>query len=134
MLEVNIYDNERRFIFTNWTNEDFPSTFNGEVKIIKSGESVELPMFKAYLFTKHLVDRELIRMGKDNSLSSPEARKPYEDKTIVEITAGIESSAISKIKEQIEEKVKSEESGVKKEKKVFKKEKVVESKEFEDLK
>ena len=132
MIEPNVYDNERRFIFTNWTNEDFPSSYGGEVKVIKAGESVELPMFKAYLFTKHLVDREMHKAHKESSVSSQEARQPYEDKTIAEVTAG-DSLVIQNLKEKIAEEVQAE-SGEKKKivPKNVKKGKVV-IKEFEDL-
>lgn len=134
MIDPTIYSEDRRFIFTNWTNEVFTGMCGGELTTIEQGKSIEFPMFKAYLFTKHLVDREMIKDKKEGSMSSQEARQEYEDKTIVEITAGKDSLALQNLKEKIKEEIEVEE-GKKKTKKTPLKEKKekVEVKEFEDL-
>jgi len=135
MIEPALYDNERRFIFNNWTSEDFPALFGGETTIIKAGETKEFGMFKAYLFTKHLVDREMIRDGKENSMSAQEMRQDYEDKTIAEITSDIDSPALASIKEKIKEEI-AVETGKKKaaSKKVVAEVKDEEETEFADIK
>lgn len=135
MIEPALYDNERRFIFNNWTSEDFPATFGGETTIVKAGETKEFSMFKAYLFTKHLVDREMIRDGKENSMSAQEMRQDYEDKTIAEITSDIDSPALASIKEKIKEEI-AVETGKKKtaSKKVVAEVKDEEETEFADIK
>lgn len=135
MQDPAIYDNERRFIFSNFSKEDFVTRYGGEEKTIKSGETWELPMFKAYLFTKHLVDREMIKNRLENSLSSEEARKPYEDMAMAEITGNVDSPALASLKEKIAEEV-AVESGIKRKKKITPKDSktaTVEVKEFEDI-
>lgn len=132
MQEVNLYDNERRFIVSNWTADDFTGYVDGVATIIKSGATVDLPMFKAYHFTKHLVDREMMKDGKDGSMNSPEARKVYEDKTIMEITGGVDSPALASIKEKIKEEIEAEVK-VKKVSKAKKEEKEEKTGEFEDI-
>lgn len=133
--EIVTYDNERKFIFNNWTSNDFIGMWGGQETLIKTGETKEFPMYLAYHFTKHLVDREMGRDGKEGSMSSMEARQPYENKTISEITAGTDSLALSSLKEKIREEIEAEVNPSKKTKKVTKKEIVKEekSKEFEDL-
>jgi len=129
MDEVAIYDNERRYIFTNWTSEDFVGTWAGIGTTIKPGESIELPQYKAFHFCKHLVDREISKDGKV-AVDSREARSPYENKTIAEITAGMDSPALASIKEKIKEEIEKE-TKPKKEKEEVKEETT--SKEFEDI-
>lgn len=134
MQDLTIYDNERRYVFTNATKEDFIGTWAGVDTLIKAGESIEVPQYKAYHFTKHLVDREMFKNRQDSSVSSPEARKLYEDQYCMEISAGTDSPALAKIKEKIKEEVEAEATGKKKKitPKDAKKAKVV-VKEFEDL-
>ena len=135
MIEPAIYDSEKRFIFSNWTRTDFVGVYGGVETLVKVGTSIELPMHKAYLFTKHLVDREMILAGKEVSMSSQEARQHFEDRTIAEISV-TESPIITSLKEKIEEEIEVE-SGVKKVKKIVPKDTKkgkVEVKEFEDIK
>lgn len=121
----NVFDNERRYIFNNWTTEDFTGTWAGAAEIIKAGETKEYPMYKAFHYTKHLVDREMIKEGKAGSMSSDEERKPLEDKTMAEIADGVDSPALASIKEKIRKEVeesvneKKPEKSDKKEKKEF---------------
>lgn len=105
--DVTIYDNDRRFIFSNWTNSDFTGIWGGVATLVKKGETIELPMFKAYHFAKHLVNREIVKQG-DNIQDSPEARRPLEEKTIAEITANVDSPAMATLKEKIKEQIKVE--------------------------
>ena len=108
MIDPVIYDPERRYVFSNFSNEDFTGYASGVAQLIPAGTTVELPMFKAYLYTKHLVDREMTKDGKEGSMSGQEARQPYEDKCIAEITAGVDSPALASLKEKIKEEIEEE--------------------------
>jgi hypothetical protein len=133
MQDLGMYDNEKRYIFSNWTNEDFVGMFAGVPTLIKAGEVLEVPQHKAYLFTRHLVNREMMKANKDIELDNPDSRRPFEDKTIAEITAGVDSPAMAILKKKIKDEIEVE-SGVKVAKKeVAKKSKKEEVKEFEDL-
>lgn len=60
-------------LFTNWTDEDFSHTWNGEPYEFKKGESILLPEYLATHFAKHLVDRELQKRNLTvNHFSRPE--------------------------------------------------------------
>lgn len=109
-----VFDNEKRYIFTNWTGEDFVGTWSGVDTLVKPGESIEVPQYKAFHFTKHLVNREIEKSGRV-AVDSPEARKPYEEKSMTEITAGIDSPALASIKQKIKEEVQKEVEGMKNE-------------------
>ena len=102
----NVFDNEKRYIFTNWLDTDFTCSWDGVATTVKSGESIELPEYKAFHFTKHLVNSQI----ESGSVDSPEFRKPYEEKTIVEITAGVDSLAMANLKAKIKEEVMKEET------------------------
>lgn len=104
----NVFDNERRFIFTNWTTEDFTGMWEGNATLVKAGATIELPMYKAYIFCKHLVDREMNRDGRETQIGIDEARLVYEAKTIAEITGGTDSPALATLKEQIRAEVEAE--------------------------
>lgn len=104
------YDNNRKFIFTNWTSEDFDVQWGGENFTIKVGETQEFPMAQAYHFTKHLVDREMSRTEKASLMGVDEERVPFERKTIAEISAGTDSPALATLKEQIRKEVEAEEA------------------------
>lgn len=134
MQDPNTYDNERRFIFNNWSTEDFIGTWAGVSQTIKSGETVELPMYKAYHYCKHFVNREMDK-AHVTVQDSQEARQPFEVKTIAEITGAIDSPALASIKEKIKEEIEIE-SGkkAKKETKTTKVKEEESSKEFEDIK
>lgn len=110
MIQPAVYDNEKRYLFSNWTNEDFVGIWGGVPTLIKKGESVELPEYKAFHFTHHLVDREMMKDGK-MLLDVQEARQPYEDKTCVELTAGVDSPAMASLKEKIRQEL--EQGGMK---------------------
>lgn len=108
MKEITTYDNERRYIFNNWSNEDFTATWGGVPQIIKAGQTIELPQYKAYHYTKHFVDREMMKDNKAVSMGSSDARKEYELKTVTEITGGIDSPALDSIKEKIRVELEAE--------------------------
>lgn len=128
----NTYDPERRYIFSNWTSEDFTGNWGGVPTVIVKGESIELPQFKAISFCKHLVDREMQKAGA-HAVDSDEARQPFEAKTIVEITGGIDSPALANLKEKIRAEVKDESAEMKSGDVNVKKVEVEKTKEFEDV-
>lgn len=137
MSEINVYDNSRKFLFSNWTNEDFVGKWGGVETIVKVGETKEFEMSLAYHFTKHLVDRELQKQGKSHLAGVPEERKPLEDKTLAELLVGQDSPALATLKAQIKAEVleaeeKKTAKTTKKSKKEVKEESLSESKEFED--
>ena len=53
--------------FKNFTDEDFTWSFDSVPHTFKAGETMFLESFKAAHFAKHLVDRELNRMGLSTS-------------------------------------------------------------------
>jgi enoyl-CoA hydratase/carnithine racemase len=128
-----VFDNNKRYIFSNWTDEDFEGEWAGEKTLIKSGETKELTMALAYHFTKHLVNREMSRDNISHIQDVQEQRTPYEVKTIAEIVAGTDSPALASLKEQIKAEIEEETSKKVKKEKKEKVGKVVKSKEFEDI-
>lgn len=139
------YDKVKRYMVYNWSDEDFTqkfgedSAYNGNNVVvvnpaysltIKAGEMRQLGQFEAYVITKHLVNREMMKESakvKDDkarerlemAMNNEMARKPYEDKTIQEAEFGKESTFMTGLREQIREeellKIKSEKSGKKEE-------------------
>lgn len=122
------FDPDRRYVFNNWSDEDFVGQWNGVQTLIKAGEIKELSMYLAYHFTKHFVDREMSKKNQDAFLAVEETRKPYEDKTISEITSGVDSPSLAALKEKIREEVAKEENPTVEVKKAVKKVKVAEEK------
>jgi len=49
--------------FKNFSNEDFAHTFDSIPLTFKAGQEIYLEDFKAYHFAKHLVDREMNKLG-----------------------------------------------------------------------
>jgi hypothetical protein len=49
--------------FKNFSNEDFSWSWNNMPYVFKAGESIFLEDFKATHFAKHLIDRELNKLG-----------------------------------------------------------------------
>ena len=105
MQNPDTFNNERRFIFSNWSSEDFIGQWGGIEYPVKKGETKEFPMYLAYHLTKHFVDREMSKSGKSSLLGVDEARKEYEDKTMAEIVAGVDSPALATLKEEIRKEV-----------------------------
>lgn len=100
------FNEESRYIFTNWTTEDFTGMWNGVPETIKAGEYKELPEYKAYHYCRHLVNREMFKDKKDTLISVDEARREYEQKTIAKIEEGMDSPALDSIKKKIESDLK----------------------------
>lgn len=130
MIYPETFNNERRYIFSNWSNEDFTGLWEGKEHKIKAGEVKEFPMYLAFHLCKHFVDREMNKSGKSNFMGDDGARKEYEEKTITEITGSTESPALAALKAQIKEELKEAEGKVTKKKE----EKAEKKAEFEDLK
>jgi len=124
------FNNEKRYVFTNWTTEDFTCSWDSQAKTIAAGAYLEMPEYLAYHFTKHLVDREMHRDGKEKFIASDEQRDPYEKKTMSIIADGVDSPALNKLKEEIRKEVEEEQTKVEKKEKKTKAEKT----EFADIK
>lgn len=108
MKSPNTYNNDNRYVFSNWTPEDFIGQWAGVPTLVAAGESKELPEYLAHHFTKHLVDREMSRDGKSALMAVEEERAPYEAKTVAPLAAGADSPALAAIKEQIRAEVEAE--------------------------
>lgn len=54
-------------LFTNWTDETFTGVWDKQSYEIKSGASIYLEDWKAEHFAKHLIDRELNKIGKSTA-------------------------------------------------------------------
>jgi len=122
-----VYDKTKRYIVTNWSDEDFTQNFGSETAYndnkvievspsysitIKPNEMRELGQFEAFLFTRHFVTREMYKEAAklkeqklieraEMSVNNREARKVYEDKTISEIKAGQATPFMDKLREEI---------------------------------
>lgn len=129
MINLNvegIYDKTKRYIVSNWTNEDFTQEFgqiagyNGDKVVeeaprysitIKAGEMRELGQFEAFIVTKNLITREMYKMSStmvgeekkslEMSVNNEVARAPYIEKTIKEIVIGESNPFMEKIREEI---------------------------------
>jgi len=148
-----VYDKTKRYMVSNWSPEDFTQEFGAEsvyndVNVvetkpktfitIKAGEMRELGQFEAYVFTKHFVDREMIRDTDklDNklreraemALNMANLRKPFEDKTIQEIKFGEETQFMDKLRDDIRKEEIAKLKAEAKEEKTEKVEKVKEDK------
>lgn len=106
--ENEILNNEVRYIFNNWSEEDFTGYWNSKPQLIKAGETVELPKYLALHYCKHFVNREMDRDNKSSSWGIEEARKPYIVKTITEITGNTDSPALASLKNMIRKEVEEE--------------------------
>lgn len=133
------YDQTRRYIVSNWSDQDFTqkfgeeSAYNNSTLIIttpahevtiKSGDMLELDQFHALTFARHFVDREMQKVAEklegkarekiEISIGNKYARKPYEDKTVKEIVSGEENPIMAKMREEIRQeelaKIKAETS------------------------
>ena len=103
-----MYDESRRYIFTNWTDRDFTGSWGGVERTVKAGDYAEVPEHLAFHFTKHLVDREIQKDGKDAYLGVEEIRAPYEAKTMTLIAEGVDSPALASLKAKIKEETQAE--------------------------
>lgn len=69
--------------FTNIDGEDYEGMWGGEAVILKAGITKQFPKFLAEHYCKHLVNKMLIRQGKD--WSEEALRKPLEEKILGKI-------------------------------------------------
>ena len=99
------FNNERRFIFSNWSSEDFMGKWGGVEYLITKGETKEFPMYLAYHLTKHFVDREMAKANKSALIGVDDARIPFEEKTMAEITGNVDSPALANLKAEIKKEV-----------------------------
>lgn len=135
MIYPDTFDNDRRFIFNNWSNEDFKCQWGGIEYIVKKGETKEYPMALAYHMTKHFVNKEMFKLKGEVNIEIEELRKPYEVKTLAEITGDLDSPALTALKEKIEaEVVENQKNGKIKKAKIQKEEVTENLKEFADIK
>jgi len=92
--------------FTNIDEEDFVGKWGGEEYLIKAGETKAFPAFLVEHFTKHLIDKILLRKGVDD-YNDPVLRKPLEKQIKGEIVLKAEKEEKKtegeKVKEEVEE-------------------------------
>ena len=105
MKTPDVFNNDKQYIVTNWSKEDFTATWAGQAHTIKTGESRQFPEYLAFHLTKHFVDREMTKDGKERLTGVEEARKEYEDKTMGELSEGMDSPAIQLLKERIRQEI-----------------------------
>ncbi len=123
-----IFNPVLKFAFTNITEEDFVSAWNGVPITVKPGQTVSLPHHLADKMTDELVDKIMITGVKTNeveyyknnpntapnlyrapsSLGVPAARKLWEDKIVRQLDVDEESPEIQVIRAQIKEELLSD--------------------------
>lgn len=108
ILPNGTFNNENRYVFNNWSNEDFTAKWDGVEEIIPAGGILEVPEYKAFTYTKHFVDKQMNRDGKASFMGIAAERKEYEDKTCSPITAGTDSPALASIKEKMRAEIEAE--------------------------
>lgn len=92
--------------FTNIDNEDFVGKWGGQEYLIKAGETKAFPKFLVKHFTKHLIDKILIRKKVQN-YADPTLREPLEKQILGEVVLEKPKEAKKSegqvVKEQVEE-------------------------------
>jgi hypothetical protein len=117
-----VYDPKRMFAVTNWSDEDYTANWRDDTGdnfyILHVGEVKTYPQYLAYYITRNFVDREMFKAAAktpknadgspsrqqerlEMAVNNPEARKPYEDKTIQEIRAGEESPELTAMRAKV---------------------------------
>lgn len=116
-----IFNPARKFAFTNITEEDFVSAWNGTPITIKAGQTVELPHHLANKMVDELVDKIMIgeakldevamleknpsqplpRSNKGMSLGVPAVRKVWEDKIVKELVVDPEEPQFKILASQV---------------------------------
>ncbi len=106
-----VYNGLARYAFTNITEEEFVSHWDGQPWIVPAGQTVELPEYMAVKMTKELVDKIMIgevKLAEDNyykanpgaapnsfrapnQMGVPAARKVWEDKIVRQMEIDEES-------------------------------------------
>lgn len=105
------FNNDKRYIFNNWSNETFIGKWDGQAEIINPGEIKELPEYKAYYYTKHFVNREMDKVGKSAFSGIDAERAPFEEKTCTLITGDTESPALASLKDKLRAELQAEIKG-----------------------
>lgn len=115
-----LYNNTRRFAFTNITEEVFTSAWDSQPITVQPGQTVELPHHLADKLTDELVNQIMIgdakldevtknqpyyRSPKGSSLGVPAARKVWEDQIVRELQVDEESPEIQVMRAKIREEV-----------------------------
>jgi len=88
--------------FTNISGADFEGMWGGQPYLVKAGETKQFARWMAEHFAKHLVDKILIKSGKDFGKDSLE-RKPLEDRILGKVAVPVEVK-----KEEVPSEVKVE--------------------------
>lgn len=111
-----VYNPSRRFAFTNITEEDFVSAWDGSPITIKPGQTVELSHHLADKLTDELVDKIMIgnakldevaknqpyyRSPQGMNLGVPAARKVWGDQIVRELSVDEESPEIQVMRAEI---------------------------------
>ena len=77
--------------FTNIDKEDFEGQWGGEITIIGAGATLPFPRFLALHYTKHLVNKILLRDMPEKDSSDESLRKPLEDKILVGVPQPVQA-------------------------------------------
>lgn len=101
MDEKYLYDNSKKYIFTNATDENFTGMWGGNPETIPAGESRLLEEYLAYHYAKHLTDREMMKQNKP--FADKKMREEYFAKFVSEVPAGVD--VMSFLKKQMQDKV-----------------------------
>lgn len=121
MQPEGLYNPMLRFAFTNITEEDFVSVWDGNPITVKPGESIEVPQYLAVKFTGELVDKIMISAVKldeveyykrnpgqipnsyrgASSLGVPRARQEWEEKICRQLEVDEESPQMQIMRAQI---------------------------------
>lgn len=92
--------------FTNIDDEDFVGKWGGQEYVIKAGETKAFPTFLVKHFTKHLVDKILIKKEVKN-YADPTLREPLEKQILGEVVLEkpktVKKPEGQVVKEQVEE-------------------------------
>ena len=122
-LEVDgLYNPARRFAFTNITDEEFKSAWDGQPITVKPHQTIELPHHLMVKLTEELVnnlilgkavvdekansDKPYYRSNIRNSQFIPAMRKQYEDQIVRELAVDEESPEIQMMRLQIRDELK----------------------------
>jgi hypothetical protein len=91
--------------FVNFSNEDFIGYWDGRERIIKAGQSINLPAYLAQHYAKHLVNRELLRKDASGNSIYPNGEKMTSPKKPQEVPLFMElfNKAVFESEEQVEE-------------------------------
>ena len=117
-----IYDNTRRFAFTNITDDLFTFHWDGKPISIKAHDVIEMPHYLAAIATRKLIDKIMvskfkkeeedgINVGKDGrhrfglSLGVPAARQVYEDQIVRELALDEESPQVAIMRAQMRDEI-----------------------------